>query len=388
MQKKSNLKQLKEKNKKNIFKLIFEKGPITRAELTGASNLSLTAISDLVEELIQEKLVRESGMDISSGGRRPLLLEVNPEGGYVVALMITKDSIVISLYDISLELLDSQEYIIDYFDIPGIYAKLTACIESVNRNFEKQGRKLLGIGLCLSSEVEELEPRVVFSTSLNAEPIPLSQALSFYFRVPVFQEKYINIKATAEYARLNSIESMAYINFGENIQSAIIANGQFINIPVNVEHMIIDRNGPKCEEGHRGCLKAMASIRAIIKKAMVLMLENMDLSVLREGALTKFSLAEIYNPSILGESNLKILVKEVGDSIAICIVNLRNLLGIRSFSLSGEVIKLPGLIQWIKNSVKTLAEDVSVYVEKGEKISLLKQTAHLLLKNTMEGQVL
>lgn len=384
----SNLRRLKEINKKNIFKLIYDNSPITRSKIAGKLKLSPTAISDLVEELILEKLIRESGQDISSGGRRPLLLEINPDCGYLAAIMIRKSSIIIALYDISLELIDLQEHKIDYFDISSIYARLISYVDNIRKEYQKQERKLLGIGLCLSPDVEVLEPRVVFSTSLNAESIPLSQALSYHFRVPVIKEKEIKIRAMAEYSKLNSIESMAYIKFDENIQSTIIANGDFASMPVNVEHIIIDRNGSWCEDGHRGCLKTIASTRAIIRKAMLLTLESKDFAILNEGPFTGSNLKDIYNPSILGESNLEIIGREVGDGIAICVVNLRNLLGIKRFSLAGEVVKLPGLLKWVKNSVKTLAEDVFVYMEAVENPSLLKQTASLSLKNIMEGQVI
>src|SRR5690554_3489077 len=74
---------LKSINKSSILQIIRKAAPISRAALAKQTKLTRATVSALVEELICDHLVIEIGMGESSGGRKPMLLEMNRDAGYV-----------------------------------------------------------------------------------------------------------------------------------------------------------------------------------------------------------------------------------------------------------------------------------------------------------------
>ena len=71
--------QLSEREQKNlaILELIRRKGPITRTEISQGTNLNIVTVSNYISNYIQRGLVIEKGMDVSTGGRRPTLVELH-----------------------------------------------------------------------------------------------------------------------------------------------------------------------------------------------------------------------------------------------------------------------------------------------------------------------
>ena len=77
---------IKETNIRRVFKHVSINDGISRAELATRLGLSPTTISSLAEELISDGLVKEAGTgELSTSGRKPIMLKVNPGGGCIVA---------------------------------------------------------------------------------------------------------------------------------------------------------------------------------------------------------------------------------------------------------------------------------------------------------------
>jgi hypothetical protein len=82
----SNPAALRAPNHSIALNLIHERGSITRAGLIGLTKLSAPTISALVNVLIDSDFVREAGIGVSSGGRRPIVLEFNYDTRYVIGI--------------------------------------------------------------------------------------------------------------------------------------------------------------------------------------------------------------------------------------------------------------------------------------------------------------
>ncbi len=80
--------RLSEKERRNlsILDAIRRGGEISRAEISKSTDLNIVTVSNYVSKHIKDKLVFETGLDISSGGRRPELLKLNRQFGYSVGI--------------------------------------------------------------------------------------------------------------------------------------------------------------------------------------------------------------------------------------------------------------------------------------------------------------
>lgn len=98
-----------EKERRNlaILDIIRRSSEVSRAEISRITHLNIVTISNYIDDYIAKGLVLEKGLDVSTGGRRPELLELNSKYGYVIGLdlgppQITEDAFVnIVMIDIS-----------------------------------------------------------------------------------------------------------------------------------------------------------------------------------------------------------------------------------------------------------------------------------------------
>ena len=110
MRRNANAKLIKQINTSTLLKRIRTHGPISRAELVKSTNLSPTTVSVLVDELIQEKLVKEIGTGESSGGRRPILLTFEPMSRLALGIDIGVQKTSIGLMDLEGSIISSIQY--------------------------------------------------------------------------------------------------------------------------------------------------------------------------------------------------------------------------------------------------------------------------------------
>ncbi len=87
-----NLQAVKNLNRAAILSHIRLHEPVSRRAIARNLDMSPTTVSAAVEDLIGRGLVRALGEGKSTGGRRPILLEINPEGGLVVAVDIASSA--------------------------------------------------------------------------------------------------------------------------------------------------------------------------------------------------------------------------------------------------------------------------------------------------------
>ncbi|MBF0494271.1 MAG: ROK family protein [Candidatus Omnitrophica bacterium] len=80
--------RLSEKERRNLSILdsIRRNNEISRADISKITDLNIVTVSNYVSKYVKSKLVFETGLDISSGGRRPELLKLNAEYCYTIGV--------------------------------------------------------------------------------------------------------------------------------------------------------------------------------------------------------------------------------------------------------------------------------------------------------------
>jgi len=80
--------RLTEKERRNldILDTIRRKREVSRADISKLTGLNIVTVSNYVNTYIKKGLAYETGLDISTGGRRPELLRLNKEYGYSIGV--------------------------------------------------------------------------------------------------------------------------------------------------------------------------------------------------------------------------------------------------------------------------------------------------------------
>ena len=85
---------MKEWNRILVIDQIRVAQGISRSQIADSTGLGLSSLTKIVDELIEEGLVYEVGKGISKGGRRPVLLRINEDFGYVIGVKIEHDRLI------------------------------------------------------------------------------------------------------------------------------------------------------------------------------------------------------------------------------------------------------------------------------------------------------
>ncbi|MBM3243519.1 MAG: ROK family transcriptional regulator, partial [Candidatus Omnitrophica bacterium] len=93
---------LTEKERRNIeiLDILRKRGPISRPEISKDIGVNVVTISNYIDDFIKSNLVFEKELDISEGGRRPVLLDLNPQAGFVIGVGLNLTNMVGILTDL------------------------------------------------------------------------------------------------------------------------------------------------------------------------------------------------------------------------------------------------------------------------------------------------
>jgi predicted transcriptional regulator len=138
---------VKKNNKALVLQLVMEKEPISRADISQVSGLHKTTVSSLVNELIEEELIFESGPGESSGGRRPVILHFNKIAGYAIGIDIGVNYILCVLTDLKGNILIEKNESVNRTPYTKIMSKVQSMIQSIIEEMPGSKYGIVGIGV-------------------------------------------------------------------------------------------------------------------------------------------------------------------------------------------------------------------------------------------------
>src|SRR3989338_7823034 len=71
-----------------ILESLRQRGALTRTELSQGAGFNIVTVSNYINQFIKQSRVRERGFDISTGGRKPILVELSAKSGFAVGVGI------------------------------------------------------------------------------------------------------------------------------------------------------------------------------------------------------------------------------------------------------------------------------------------------------------
>lgn len=339
----ANLQLVKMSNLSLVFGLIHQHEKISRAELAHITGLSPTTVSALVDELIIDAMILEVGIgETTVSGRKPIMLEINPSGGYVFGIELTAEGFSVALFNLKGNCVEEITQNIEDYDM--LCNILLDVIESTTQAYFEDDKKLLGICIGVPGVIDKAAERVISSTV-----IPISGCNDFFNavrrRYPYIPVKMGNESCFCAYSEKVALErdvhSLIYIDIDVGIGAGIILDdkiftGAFGNAG-ELGHVSIDYNGPQCKCGNRGCLETLANV-PVIKEQIQSRLEIGSY----ESKLTgeNLSLSLIKQALEAGDKLAQEVVSEICMRLAVGINNMINMMNPEAIILGGKITEL------------------------------------------------
>lgn len=337
--------KIRHKHRFIILNFIREHGSVSRTEIHEKTRISKPTITRVIEELLKEKLVRESGTGESEGGRKPVYVELNPSALYCIGINISRNRIRASIVDMAMNVIDRKVVSIKHImDADTFQDTIAATIRELYQECNVDFDKILGIGIGVPGLVDFDSGAIVdFASGHNLTNIHLKEFLEDKFNLEVFVDNNAKTRALGEYwyGYGAGYKNLLFVICSEGIGSGIIINGNIArgksNVTGEIGHMIVNIDGRKCNCGRYGCLEAYCSTEAI---------ENITKEALKRGRSS--SIMESVNGNIeLVDYKLICECAELGDQLcleileeAACILStgLVNTIGI----INPELVILSG----------------------------------------------
>ncbi|SEH43044.1 glucokinase [Halobacillus karajensis] len=227
---KGNSAYIKNMNKKLVLKCIRDHEPISRSEISKRIHMSKPSVSLLVENLIQEGWVLETGTGEStiSGGRKPVQLVFNPKSFYVIGVDIGGTKVSSGITCLNGHIYAYREFATKDYLEKDILERL---YEDVNRMVEElhlTDHDIMGMGIGVPGVTNVKEGIVVDAPSMKWRNFPIRERVSQNFSFPVFVENDVNTSVLGEQwlGAGKSLENIIYIAVGTGIGSGMILNGK------------------------------------------------------------------------------------------------------------------------------------------------------------------
>ena len=268
---------IKERNRALVLQSVLNQNIISRAEIARRLGLTKTTLTNIVNELIADDILVESGTAAFSSaenapviGRKSIGLELSPKAPLVCGFLIQRGNLHVILSDLQGKLVADQKYSYAGLISPDEFRKR---LEELFHQIRIQnGQPLLAAGIsCIGPlnivEGKLLNPHHFFSVPYECEIVPFVSELT---GVPTYLCNDATAGAIAEklFGLGRNEDNFVYISTFNGIGAGFYLDNKLYNGEVGqngeLGHMSINFMGPKCVCGNNGCLEFYADVQSII----------------------------------------------------------------------------------------------------------------------------
>ncbi len=213
-------------NRALVLSSLRENPSQTRAKLSSRTGLTRSAISNLADELIQNDMIHEVGYEDSTGGRRGILLELNPEGACAIAAKINPSTIQCALVNLTGEIDWYESVPTDSTEEPLV---LGLCQRLIQTAFALNGdaRPVLGIAVAAPGLISA-EGSIIYSKYMDWHNVDFRVDWENQFGVPVSVDNEVSLSALGEsrYGSATEDSHFIYMEVGHGVGAGIVIDRQ------------------------------------------------------------------------------------------------------------------------------------------------------------------
>lgn len=223
--------EIRKTNRRLILDILRREGSRSRVELAQTTGLSGAAVTTLITDLMEDGLIFEGPQQKSSGGRRPISLQIDYASRYSIGVKIMSGSIEAVLTDLATSPLKSIQ-----LDIPEPSPEIVAakCHDIVARlmpDEDERRRKLVGMGLGLPGLIDRDRGVCMRSHRFGWDTVPIAALVEASANIPVWIDNDVNAYAIAQqlFGHGRAHGSIAVFIMGTGVGAAVVINGQVLS---------------------------------------------------------------------------------------------------------------------------------------------------------------
>jgi glucokinase-like ROK family protein len=354
------------KNVKNINKhaaldlIRFAPGGISRVQLAQRMYLTRAAVTSIVNDLMECGVICESNSRISTAGRPPIALEINPQRGFVAGVDMGATHISIVIANCAARVIAEKQTLFNIDDGPDTC--LDRADSLLRETLQQAGielRELLAIGMGVPGPIMSEAGMVVAPPIMPGwDRYPIPATLEKRWNCPISLNNDAELGAVGEwaYGAARSAANLAYIKVGTGVGAGLLLDGHIYRGATGsageIGHLTIDPHGTLCTCGNRGCLETFARATAIARQAREIVAKNQPTE------LAQFGRDQITAPLVAdaarhGDLAAQQIIAEAGAQLGVALAGLVNLINPNMVVVGGGVAQIGDLfLEPVRREVK------------------------------------
>ena len=356
---------LRENNEQLVLATLIEEKSISRAQISKMTGLNKASVSDIANKLIDNQFIHEvgSGESTTSGGRKPILLQLNKFSGLTLTIDLGYDYVSYLVTYLNGEVLKKETL--------SIQVDKSSCLEVIQHIYQEQRATaeespygITSLSIAVHGIVSD--NRIIFTPYYDLDEIDLYGILSEKLSIPIHIENEANLSALAEKTFSTAVSNLVSISVHSGVGAGIIVNNELYHgrdgRSGEIGHTILYPNGKKCPCGNHGCLEQYSSQKAILAAFQ---------EAKKDDQLTLYDLITAYSTS---DTIANELIKNFALYLSIGINNVIASYGPEKIYLHSTLVtEIPELLPLIKQNILS-SFSVPVPIES----STLKESGILL----------
>lgn len=369
--------------KRSLINLLDQGGNTTITELSRELNISVPKTTSLVNELIEDGLLKDYGKVDSTGGRRASIYGLVPEACFFVGVDVKRYYVNLGLLDFKKQLVSTTEKI--PFKLENTEASLRHLLTIINNFIEQlpvDSGKLLSMGISLSGRINT---NTGYNYSyFNFPDEPLSLLFEREIGIRTFLENDSRVMAYGEFCcgEVEHERNVMFLNMDYGIGLGILIDGEVYygksGFSGELGHIPFFENNILCYCGKKGCLETEASGAALVRNFKQRIAEGATSLALNEKKADDISLLDIIKAAKQQDTLSIELLADLGEKIGRGLAMLINVFNPELLILGGTLSETGNyLLQPVRNaiaeySLSLVNNDTQLKVSKlGEKAGVM-----------------
>ncbi|WP_152365577.1 ROK family transcriptional regulator [Microlunatus speluncae] len=328
-----------------VLDLTRQRGVVTRLELAEDLGVTPATITNVVKRLLAGALLVERGHSASTGGKRRTLLQLNPASRYAVGLSFDRVRMTIALTDFAGALVGQAvtpmpaegelEQVID--------DRLSRALRAVGIAPDS----VAGVGIAdapggAAPWPPPTDPDPSLGGRFQSAATPIGATVQ---RIRAAAGRPVVVRDEATCAAMGELWTgsmgaearFATVYLSDQISAGLVLNGRAQD-PVprgSLGHMSIDRDGPPCPCGARGCVDVLAAPAAVVAHVLTNGAHAARLGLVGSPAHLAADYSRIARGAVQGDRTCVAAITDAAAALAVGIANLVTVLGLEQIFLSG-----------------------------------------------------
>lgn len=259
--------ELKRYNRNNIYSLLRETQELSRQSIVSQLGLSLPTVVQNLNDLLEDGLVQEAGMQSNTGGRKAKTYSIIANARTAIGLDISRNHVSAVAINLRGEIIGNLRVKLVFSQTPEYYSSIGKLVDDLVHAADIDPASILGVGLSIPGLISSDLSSSYYCRVLGVDHLSCEE-FEPYIPYPIHLYHDTIASAFAESWKNKNNDTFFYMFLSYSIGGAVMINSSVYpgcnNRSAEIGHMKLISNGRPCYCGKRGCMDPYCSAKALI----------------------------------------------------------------------------------------------------------------------------